>query len=133
MNTYMGTVSLKNNENGAAGFAITVRKGAIGKGFSKYAMSEIILICTEKLKLKRVNWCVSPENKCAVRFYNKNGYTQIDFSKPNIFGRLTTATPTLHLAPEDAPCRVNRRQIIIFPVGTQEYLALAFLRGGSII
>ena len=85
-NTYMGTVSLKNIENGAAEFAITVRKDAMGKGFSKYAMSEIIRIGIEKLKLKSVYWCVSPENKRAVKFYDKNGYTRIDFSKLNISG-----------------------------------------------
>lgn len=85
-NAYMGTVSLKNIENGAAEFAITVRKDAMGKGFSKYAMSEIIRIGIEKLKLKSVYWCVSPENKRAVKFYDKNGYTRIDFSKLNISG-----------------------------------------------
>ena len=59
-NTYMGTVSLKNIENDAAEF--------------------------EKLKLKSVYWCVSPENKRAVKFYDKNGYTRIEFSKLNISG-----------------------------------------------
>lgn len=108
-NAYMGTVSLKNIENGAAEFAITVRKDAMGKGFSKYAMSEIIRIGIEKLKLKSVYWCVSPENKRAVKFYDKNGYTRIDFSKLNISGGgvLTTATPALHLVSEDAPYCVN--------------------------
>lgn len=85
-NTYMGTVSLKNIENGAAEFAITIRESAMGKGFSKYAMSEIIRIGLEELKLKSVYWCVSPENKRAVKFYDKNGYTRIDFSKLNISG-----------------------------------------------
>ena len=85
-NTYMGTVSLKNIENGAAEFAIAVRKGAMGRGFSKYAMSEIIRTGFEKLKLKSVYWCVSPENKRAVKFYDKNGYTRIDLSKLNISG-----------------------------------------------
>ena len=107
-NAYMGTVSLKNIENGAAEFAITVRKDAMGKGFSKYAMSEIIRIGIEKLKLKSVYWCVSPENKRAVKFYDKKGYTRIDCSKLNISGGgLTTATPALHLVSEDAPYCVN--------------------------
>ena len=82
----MGTVSLKNIENGTAEFAITVRKGAMGKGVSKYAMSEIIRIGLEELNLKSVYWCVSPENKRAVKFYDKNGYIRIDLSKLNIFG-----------------------------------------------
>lgn len=76
-NTYMGTVSLKNIENDAAEFAITVRKNAMGKGFSKYAMSEIIRIGLEELNLKSIYWCVSPENKRAVKFYDKNGYMRI--------------------------------------------------------
>lgn len=80
---YMGTVSLKNIENDTAEFAITVRKSAMGKGFSKYAMSEIIRIGFEKLKLKSIYWYVSPENKRAVKFYDKNGYMRIDFGKLN--------------------------------------------------
>ena len=82
----MGTVSLKNIENDAAEFAITVRKNAMGKGFSKYAMSEIIRIGLEELNLKSIYWCVSPENKRAVKFYDKNGYMRIDLSKLNISG-----------------------------------------------
>ena len=35
---YMGTVSLKNVENGSAEFAITVRKSAMGRGYSWYGM-----------------------------------------------------------------------------------------------
>ena len=109
-NTYMGTVSLKNIENGAAEFAITVRKVAMGKGFSRYAMSEIIRIGFEKLKLRSIYWCVSPENKRAVKSYDKNGYTRIDISKLNIGGGggvLTSATPALHLVSKDAPYCVN--------------------------
>ena len=111
-NTYMGTVSLKNIENDAAEFAITVRKNAMGKGFSKYAMSEIIRIGLEELNLKSIYWCVSPENKRAVKFYDKNGYMRIDLSKLNISGGgvLTTATPALHLVSEDSPYCVNRGQ-----------------------
>lgn len=85
-NTYVGTVSLKNIENDVAEFAITVRKNAMGKGFSKYAMSEIIRIGLEELNLKSIYWCVSPENKRAVKFYDKNGYMRIDLSKLNISG-----------------------------------------------
>lgn len=85
-NTYMGTVSLKNIENGAAEFAIAARKGAMGRGFSKYAMSKIIRVGSEMLKLKSVYWCVSPENKRAVKFYDKNEYRSIDLSRLNISG-----------------------------------------------
>jgi diamine N-acetyltransferase len=77
---YMGTVSLKHIQNGSAEFAITVRKLAMGKGYSKYAMTKIIRIGFEKLNLQFIYWCVSPENKRAVRFYDKNGYQRIDGS-----------------------------------------------------
>lgn len=105
-NTYMGTVSLKNIENGAAEFAIAARKVAMGKGFSRYAMSEIIRIGFEKLKLRRIYWCVSPENKRAVKFYDKNGYTRIDISKLNISGRGT------HLSNSSITFGIKRRAIL---------------------
>ena len=38
---YMGTVSLKNIENGSAEFAITVRAEAMGHGYSWFGMEEI--------------------------------------------------------------------------------------------
>lgn len=95
-NTYMGTVSLKNIENGTAEFAITVRKGAMGKGFSKYAMSEIIRIGLEELNLKRIYWCVSPKNRRAVKFYDKNGYMRIDLNKLNISGNGYTTQQLQH-------------------------------------
>lgn len=76
MDEYMGTVSLKNIELDAhiAEFAIVVRKCAMGKGYSQYAMKEIIRCGFEKLSLKKIYWCVSRENKRALRFYEKNGY-----------------------------------------------------------
>ncbi len=73
---YMGTVSLKhiNKELKMAEFAITVRKCAMGQGFSGYGMKEIIRIGLEELDLDKVIWCVSKVNERAVRFYDKNGY-----------------------------------------------------------
>jgi diamine N-acetyltransferase len=75
---YRGTVSLKHIQNGSAEFAITVCKSAMGKGYSKYAMTEIIRIGFEELNLQSVYWCVSPENKRAICFYDKNGYQRVD-------------------------------------------------------
>lgn len=75
---YLGTVSLKNINNGAAEFAITIRKSAMGKGIASKAMSEIIKLGFEKLGLKTIFWCVSPANQRAVKFYNKNGYQLVD-------------------------------------------------------
>ena len=74
--TYMGTVSLKNIENDMAEFAIVVRKCAMGKGYSKYGMSEIIKLGFEQLKLKKIYWYVSVKNYRAIRFYDKMGYTR---------------------------------------------------------
>lgn len=71
---YMGTVSLKHITNKNAEFAITIRKKAMGKGFSQYGMNKIINYGLKKYGLEEVYWCVSPENKRAVRFYDKNGY-----------------------------------------------------------
>ena len=73
---YLGTVSLKHIENGNAEFAITIRKQAMGSGVASEAMSEIFRIAFEEKGLRNVYWCVSPNNKRAVRFYDKNGYTR---------------------------------------------------------
>lgn len=79
---YMGTVSLKNITEMDAEFAIAVRKFAMGKGYSQYAMTEIIRIGFEKLKLNKIYWCVDPDNKRAIKFYDKNGYQRVKkFSK----------------------------------------------------
>lgn len=80
---YMGTVSLKNIMNNSAEFAITIRKSAMGKGYSKFAMAEIIRIGLEEMGLKQIYWCVSPENNRAVRFYDKNGYKRIESNQLN--------------------------------------------------
>lgn len=80
---YMGTVSLKHidRDYGCAEFAIAIRTVAMGKGFSKYAMAEIIRIAHEEMGLKRVYWYVSEKNLRAVRFYDKNGYKRIGFDE----------------------------------------------------
>lgn len=76
--TYMGTVSLKHIRPGADGeFAITIRACAMGKGISAYGMQQIIALGLGELGLKKVYWCVSPDNQRAVRFYDKNGYPRV--------------------------------------------------------
>lgn len=74
---YMGTVSLKNIENFSAEFGITVRKCAMGKGFSYYAMTEILKFGKKELGLKKIYWCVDPDNHRAVRFYDKHNFTRV--------------------------------------------------------
>lgn len=76
--TYMGTVSLKNidKSRNKAEFAITVRVQAMGKGFSKFGMEEIIRLGFEDLGLDSIYWYVKKENHRAIHFYNKNGYCE---------------------------------------------------------
>jgi len=80
---YMGTVSLKNidKKEKYAEFAITLRSAAMGKGYSKFAMEEIFRIGFEELKLDKIYWDVSVENKRAVRFYEKMGGKAVDSQK----------------------------------------------------
>ncbi len=73
---YMGTVSLKNIENGYAEFAITVRAQAMRRGYSWYAMREIIRQAFEIYGLSEVYWCVSRANERAVKFYDKHGFPE---------------------------------------------------------
>lgn len=77
--TYMGTVSLKHIDKtaGRAEFAIATRRCAMGTGISAAAMAEIIRMGLEELALREVYWCVSPDNRRAVRFYDKNHYPRI--------------------------------------------------------
>lgn len=75
---YMGTVSLKhiNRTEGVAEFAITIRKCAMGKGYSAYGMKEILNMGLTEVGLSEIYWCVSQHNRRAVSFYDKNGYTR---------------------------------------------------------
>ena len=83
---YMGTVSLKNIADGSAEFAITIRKTVMGTGISRLAMKKIIEVGLEEKGLDSIYWCVSPENKRAVRFYDKNGYHRVSPDTLNIGG-----------------------------------------------
>ena len=84
---YMGTVSLKNMIASAAEFAIVIRKCAMGKGFSRYAMTEMLRIGTEEMGLRQIYWYVSPNNKRAIRFYEKNGYQRTTWDDVKILSR----------------------------------------------
>ena len=75
---YMGTVSLKHIADGSAEFGITIRKCAMGKGFSAFAMKEILDLGFEEYQLRHVYWCVDPDNKRAVRFYDKHGFKKTE-------------------------------------------------------
>ena len=68
---YMGTVSLKNIEEDKAEFAITVRKNAMGKGYSLFGMREIIKIGLGDMNLSSIYWYVDKNNQRAIKFYDK--------------------------------------------------------------
>lgn len=84
---YMGTVSLKSIEKGSAEFAITVRKFAMGKGYSWYGMEEIIKKAFNEYGLESVYWCVSRDNKRAVRFYDKHNFHEVLDVPSNVLRR----------------------------------------------
>ena len=46
----------------------------MGRGISRDAMKAILERGLNVLHLQRIYWCVSPLNRRAVRFYDKNGY-----------------------------------------------------------
>ena len=70
-------MSLKNIEEDKAEFAITVRKYAMGKGYSRFGMREIIRMGLEDMNLSRIYWYVDKNNQRAIKFYDKNGYQRI--------------------------------------------------------
>jgi diamine N-acetyltransferase len=82
---YMGTVSLKHIERDTAEFGIVIRKVAMGKGYSQYGMSEILKIGFDDLKIKKIYWCVSADNKRALRFYDKNRFERIILKNDEVY------------------------------------------------
>ena len=76
---YMGTVSLKyiDRTNNSAELAIIVRKCAMSKGYSWYAMEEIIKKAFVEYELESVYWCVSKNNLKAIRFYEKHNFHEV--------------------------------------------------------
>lgn len=74
---YLGTVSLKNIIGDIAEFAIVVTKEAFGTGASIEAMKEMMHIGFYNIKLSKIIWFVSKENKRALRFYDKNGFHRV--------------------------------------------------------
>ena len=83
---YMGTVSLKHIDRNEkmAEFAITIRKSAMGRGYSAYGMKEILRVGFEELGLEKIIWCVSVKNERAIKFYDKNGYQKM-MDIPNVY------------------------------------------------
>ena len=44
-------------------------------------MDTIIEYGLKKYNLEEIYWCVSPENKRAIRFYDKNGYKHVSVNE----------------------------------------------------
>ena len=84
---YMGTVSLKNIEDGSTEFAIVVRSAAMGRGYSWFGMKSIIEKAFQELELESVYWCVSRDNVRAVRFYDKHHFQEASDIPERILGR----------------------------------------------
>ena len=87
---YMGTISLKHIMNGTAEFAITVRKCAMGKGYSRAGMDDMLQLGFDTLKLKRIYWCVSPENIRAIRLYDENGYKRFNLTEDKLMNVISS-------------------------------------------
>lgn len=81
--TYLGTVSIKNinNTDKSGEFAITIRKVAMGTGCSTYAIHEIIKYGFNILGLRKIYWYVSKNNLRAIKFYDKNKYSRINYNQ----------------------------------------------------
>lgn len=71
---YMGTVSLKQIENGSAEFAVVCSSEAMGRGYSWFGMKAIIEKAFNELGLESVYWCVLRDNTRAVRFYDRHNF-----------------------------------------------------------
>ncbi|MEG0660364.1 MAG: GNAT family N-acetyltransferase [Anaerorhabdus sp.] len=74
---YMGTVSLKkiNDIPNTAEFAIVLREKAMGKGYGKSAIKDILNIAFNELKLHTVYLSVLKNNSRAIKLYQKMGFT----------------------------------------------------------
>ena len=71
---YMGTVSLKHIVDNTAEFAIVLHPNAIGQGYAKFAIHQILSIGFNELSLKEIYWYVHKSNSRAIKCYDKNGY-----------------------------------------------------------
>ena len=71
---YMGIASLKyvDVEKGYAQIFVAVRKAAMARGYSWFAVCELLRIAFEEMNLESVYWCISHENVRAVRFCDKH-------------------------------------------------------------
>lgn len=85
---YQGTISLKNldMDKKEAEYAISMHPQAQGKGAAMAATSRILHDGFRRLKLERIYLNVLAENKRAVRFYEKAGFTYLETTDAQIHG-----------------------------------------------
>lgn len=81
---YLGTISLKNIENGRAEYAISTRKCAHGTGAALCATREILRIAFEELGLDTVYLNVLADNCRANAFYRKAGFKHVEFEENSL-------------------------------------------------
>lgn len=136
---YMGTVSLKKIDytRMTAEFAITVRKCAMHKGYSWFGMKSIIEKAFDELNLESVYWCVSKDNKRAVRFYDKHHFHEaLDISQdilenyknvPNLKWYSVLKGDNLNKVDEVAGCKI----INIKTISTLDSGELSFFQEGT--
>ena len=76
---YMGTACLKaiDRNKGYAQLSVVVRRCAMSRGYSWFAVCELLRIAFEKLNLESVYWCISNKNDQAIRFYDKHYFNRI--------------------------------------------------------
>lgn len=71
---YLGTISLKNIENGSAEYAVSTRSRAHGTGAALLATRQLLSLAFGELGLRRVYLNVLADNGRANAFYKKVGF-----------------------------------------------------------
>jgi diamine N-acetyltransferase len=91
-NEYLGTISLKNIDDGSKNgeYSVAMRKKAIGTGAALEATKQILEIAFHEVGLEKVYLNVLAENKRAIRFYEKLGFVKEGEFKKHVYsqGRL---------------------------------------------
>lgn len=111
---YQGTVSLKHldMDKKEAEYAISMHTQAQGKGAAMAATARILLEGFRRLKLDRIYLNVLEENKRAVRFYEKSGFSYLETTDAQIHG---TCKPLrwYEIKAEDF-LKIERRKLVFF-------------------
>ena len=76
---YMGTACLKaiDRDKGYAQLSVVVRNEAMTRGYSWFAVCELLDKAFNEVDLESVYWCISDKNDRATRFYDKHYFKRI--------------------------------------------------------